>query len=142
MRADTAKDSEHRLNKQRRLHQATIQEMLDIVEMSDVVALEFKARIVSVTGLEDVLDILEAVAENEIARCFEVLPLPIELKGLIAIQKMIQAEVYGTHIEGGDLGLELSGRFDALFHPHIRATAGREIDNGIRLLLDAWQEPS
>src|SRR5690606_14384470 len=141
MRADTAKDSEHRLNEQRRLHQATIQEMLDIIEVSDVVALEFKGRIGSVAGLEGILDILEAGAENEIARGFEMLPLPIELKGLIAIQEMIQAEVYRPHIERGDLGLELSGRFDALFHPHIRATAGREIDNGIRLLLNAWQEP-
>src|SRR5690606_24260190 len=80
MRADTAKNAEHRLDEQRRLHQTTIQEMLDVIEVGDVVALELKARIVSVTGLQDVLDVLEAVAENEVARCLKVLPLPIELE--------------------------------------------------------------
>ena len=46
MRADAAQDAEHRLHEQRRLHQAALEEVREVVEMRDVVALELEAGVV------------------------------------------------------------------------------------------------
>src|SRR5690606_1904788 len=109
--------------------------------MSYVVALELEPGIVPVARLENVLDVLKAVAEDEIPSCFEMLTLPLELEALVAVQKVVEAEVDGSHVQGRHLRLELLGRLDALFDPHIGAATRRDIDGGIRLLLYARQKP-
>ena len=43
VRANSAEDSENRLNEERRLDHAAIDEIRQIVEMPDIVALEFEA---------------------------------------------------------------------------------------------------
>ena len=66
------------LHEQRRLHQAAIEEMREVVEVADVVALELEARAVAGAGRQDVLDVLEGVAEDEVARVLQMLPLPVD----------------------------------------------------------------
>jgi len=80
MGADAAENAEYRLHEQRRLDQAAIEEVREIVEVADVVALEFEPRLVVLAGREDEFDILESVAEDEIAGAFEIRPLPVELE--------------------------------------------------------------
>jgi hypothetical protein len=71
MRANAAKQAEHRLHEEGRLHQPAVGEVGEIVEMGDVVAFELKARAVVVAGRQNVLDVLERVAEDEVARRFQ-----------------------------------------------------------------------
>ena len=82
MRADAAEDAEHRLDEERRLDQPAVGEMGERVEMADVVALELEARAVVGAGRQDVLDVLEGVVEDAVARGLEMRPLPVELEVL------------------------------------------------------------
>ena len=84
MRADAAEDAEHRLHEQRRLHEAAFEEVVQVVQVGDVVALELEARAVARAGPEDVFDVVEGVAEDEVARRFQELRLPLVLEVLVA----------------------------------------------------------
>src|SRR6516164_4363966 len=108
--------------------------------MGDVIAFELEARTVARAGPEDVLDILEGVAEHEIAGVLEMNALPLELKILVFLQQREEAEVDRAHIEGGDLGLEGRRRQHTLLDLHIGAAAAGDIDYRIGALLDARQE--
>ena len=58
--------------------EAAVGEVRQVVEVGDVVALELEARAVVVAGGEDVLDVLEGVAEDEVAGRLEMRLLPVE----------------------------------------------------------------
>ena len=47
MSTNTAKDAEDRLNKKRWFHQSFVKKMCEIIEMTDIIAFEFEARLVS-----------------------------------------------------------------------------------------------
>src|SRR5579883_2411892 len=102
MRADAAEQAKHGLHEEGRLDQLAIGEMGEIVEMRDVVTFEFEARAVAVARLENVLDILEAVAEDEIARRLQMRLLPIEFEILVFGEQMVEAEIDRAHIERSD----------------------------------------
>ena len=71
--ADAAEDAEDRLHEERRLDQLAIDDVGQVVEVADVVALELEARAAAAAEvLEDVLDVLERVLEDEVAAAFEV----------------------------------------------------------------------
>ena len=56
--ADAAEDAEDRLDEQRRLDQAAVEEVRQVVQMADVVALELEARAVaSPQRSQDALDV-------------------------------------------------------------------------------------
>ena len=76
MRSDTSEDPEHSLNKEWRLDQTALGKVRQVVEMADVVALEFKARVVGGTLRQSVFDILEGVAKNQITTRLERFELP------------------------------------------------------------------
>ena len=59
MRADSAEDAEDGLDEEGRLDQLAIKEVLQVVQMRDVVTFEFEARVILVTGGQDVLDVLK-----------------------------------------------------------------------------------
>ena len=68
--ADAAEDAEDGLHEERRLDQAAVEEVSEIVEMADVVAFELEARAVALAQvLKNALDILECVAEYQIVAC-------------------------------------------------------------------------
>jgi hypothetical protein len=65
--ADAAEDAEDRLHEERRLDQPAVDEMRQVVEVADVVAFELEARAVALAQVaQDVLDVLEGVAEDEV----------------------------------------------------------------------------
>ena len=66
MRADAALQAEHGLDEQRRLHQALLEEVVEVVEMRGVVALELEARAGLRQRLQHVFDVLEGVAEHDV----------------------------------------------------------------------------
>src|SRR5258708_35667975 len=61
--------------------------------------------------------------------------LPVVLEFLESLEHREQAEVHRSHIETGNLRLPDRRRFYPLFDGHIGRTAGREINDHIRLLL-------
>src|SRR5688572_43044 len=69
------------------------------------------------------------------------LPFPLELEVLVAVEQMEQPEIHRAHVERRDFRLEFGGRFDAFFRAHEWTAARGEIDDRIRLLLDARQKP-
>src|SRR5215467_12905525 len=57
--ADPAKDAEDRLHEERRLDEAALEEVREVIEMADIVAFELEARTVSLSEfLKDEFDIL------------------------------------------------------------------------------------
>src|SRR5437868_8878728 len=140
MGPDAAKDAEHRLHEERRTHQATLEKMREVVEVTDVVALKLEAGVAVVAGRQNVFDVLERIAEDEIARSLQMLPLPIELELLVAPQQMVEPEVDGSHVERGDFRLELRRRPHTLLDLHVGTAAGGQIDHGAAALLQARQE--
>ena len=66
--ADAAQDAEDRLHEERRLDELAVEEVREVVEVPDVVALELEARAAAFAEvLQHVLDVLEGVAEDEVA---------------------------------------------------------------------------
>src|SRR5215207_5090111 len=109
MRADAALKTEHGLNKQRRLHQALVKKVLQVVEVCSIVALELETGAALGAGGQDVLDILESVAEDD-ALVREIVTLPLVLEVLVPFQHSEQAEVHRTHVQARELWLECRGR--------------------------------
>ena len=140
MSPDAAEQPEAGLDEQGRLHQALGEEVVQIVEMAGVVALEFVARAGGVQRVESVTDVLEAVAEHEIMRALQHLRLPVVLKRLEALEHRKQAEIHRPHVQRGDFGLPLLGRPHPLLDGHVGGAAGRQIDHDVRRLLDSSQE--
>src|SRR6266404_1767973 len=86
MRADPAQQTEAGLDEERRLHQPLSPEIMEVMEVAGVVALELVARAGFVEGFQRVADVLEAVAEDEIMRAFQHRRLPVVLKLLAALE--------------------------------------------------------
>src|SRR5207302_8532654 len=93
LRPDPAKDPVNGLDQHRRLDQAPVDEMREVVQVADVVALEleFGAALLAQV-LERKLDILVRVAEDEVARVLEILRLPVELPLLVLRNELERAE--------------------------------------------------
>ena len=127
MRADAAKDAEHRLHEERRLDHAAVGEVRERVEMADVIALDLEARAVLGAGGEDVFDIGEGVLEDALARSFEIGLLPVVLELLVAGEHRKEPEIHRTHVEARDLRLEGGGGAHALFDSHRRSAARRDV---------------
>ena len=139
MVTDAALQPEHRLDEQRRLHQPLVEEVFEIVEVGSVVAFELEARVVARAGAEDVLDLSEGVAKDDVLVA-EIGALPLVLQVLEAVEHAEQPEVHRAEIERGDLRLERRGGAHALLDGHGRGAAGRQVDDDGRTLLDDRQE--
>ena len=81
--ADAAQDAEYRLHEEWRLNEFFVDEMSQIVEVSDIVAFVLEARTVLLAErFEDALDIAERIAEDEIVAPLQVWLLPVMLPGV------------------------------------------------------------
>jgi hypothetical protein len=81
-------------------------------------------------------DILERIAEHQVARVLEILLFPVMLEGVEPVEHGKQREIHRAHVERGQFRLEADGRLDALFDLHEGAAAAGEIHDGVR----AWPE--
>jgi hypothetical protein len=112
-----------------------------VVEVPDVVALELEARAaVFAEVLQRVLDVLERVAEDEVAARLEVLRLPVVFPLGALVEIGVQPEIHRAHVERADFGLGDERRRKPLLHRHIVAAAGGDIDYCIGGRLDLRQE--
>ena len=104
--------------------------------MRAVVALELEARAVGGAGLQDVFDVLEGVAKHQVASRLEVMPFPIELEILVAIEQVEQPEIGRAHVQRNQLGLEHGGRPHAFLDQHVGAAARGDVDDRVGLAVD------
>src|SRR5260221_12232428 len=139
--ADAAEDAEDRLHEEWRLDEAAIEEMREVVEVADIVALELEARAAALAQLlQDVFDVLEGVSEDEVARVLEVLALPVVLELLVALEHGEEHEIHRAHVERAHFRLGTQGRGEALLQGHAVAAARGDVHHGIAGLLDARKE--
>ena len=124
----------------RRLNETLGEEIIQIIEVARVVAFELVARTGGVQGVQRVTNVLEAIAKHEIVRALEHLGLPIVLESFVALEHRKEAEVHRAHVHRGDLRLPLFRRTYALLDSHEGRTAGRQIDDHVRGLLDHFEE--
>ena len=130
------KQAEHGLDEQRGLHQTFGPEVMQIVEMTGVVALELIARAGRVERFQRVTDILEGIAEHEIVGAFQHRGLPVMLELLVSLEHREQAEIHRAHVQAGDLRLPDRRGLDPLLDGHIGRAAGRQIHDHVGSLLD------
>src|SRR3546814_8065126 len=105
--------------------------------MPDVVALEFEARAAALAELlQDVLDVLEGVAEDEVAAALQMLRLPGELELLELVEGGIEPEIHRSHVERAHLRLGAQRRGQALSHAHPGAAARGDVHHRVARLLD------
>jgi hypothetical protein len=140
MRADTAQEAEHGLDEQRSLHQTFGPEVMQIVDVAGVIALELIARAGRVERFQRVTDVLERIAEDEIVGAFQHRRLPVVLELLVSLEHREQAEIHRPHVQAGDLRLPHRRGLDPLLDGHIGRAAGREIHDHVGSLLDNWQK--
>src|SRR5258708_23298743 len=93
VRANPAQQTKNCLNEQRSLHQSFGPEVMQIAEVTGVVALEFITCARTVERFEGVADVLERVAEHKIMRAFQHARFPIELEFPESLAHSKQAEV-------------------------------------------------
>ena len=140
MGSDAAADTKHGLDEQGRLHQSAIEEVRRRVKMTDVVALDFKARVVVAARLQDVGDVLEGVLEDAVIRTGEVRLFPIVFPVRDTRDHFVQAEVHRTHVQRGHFRFQLQCRLQPVLDGHRRRAAGGEVDHHIRGGFDLRQE--
>jgi hypothetical protein len=133
---------EDRLHEQRRLDDSLVQEVGQVVEVADVVALELEPRARGAEGANDRLDVLVRVPEDEVSGHLQILGLPGVLEGADAVEDGKQPEVHAAHVQRAELRLEGARRPCALFDRHPVTPAGRDVDDGVASRLDLWQESS
>ena len=75
--ADSAEDAHDALNEQRRLDQPAVDEVGQVIDMGNVVALKLEAGAVGAAGGQDTLDVGEGVLEDQVAAVLQVAPFPI-----------------------------------------------------------------
>jgi len=139
--ADAAQDAEYRLHEEWRLNEFFVDEMSQIVEVSDIVAFVLEARtMLFAEGFEDALDIAERIAEDEIVAPVQVWLLPVILPGGVAIRERENAEVHRSHVERTHLWLGEQRCGEPLLEAHMNASAGRDVYDRIGRLFDARQE--
>jgi hypothetical protein len=100
--------------------------MRQVIEMTYVVALEFKASAVTGTGPQRVLNILKGIPKYQIPAALQIVALPCVSKLLKAFQHQKETEVHRAHVEGCDFRFKRDSGLDAFLNSHIgRATAGQ-----------------
>src|ERR1019366_2086726 len=125
MRADAPENAEYCLYEERRMYQAAVQKMCQIVEVPHVVAFEFETGFLLAALRHNVLDVLKSVAEDEVAAPLQRFALPGEAKLGIAIQHGKEAEVERSHVERGEFRLGGPHTFRDL---HKGRASGSDVD--------------
>jgi hypothetical protein len=80
--------------------------MSKVVKMADLVTLELEPRAVRRQSGDRVLDILEGIAEDQVACALKIQPLPSMLERLEAVQHGEQSEIHRSHVQRGKFRLE------------------------------------
>lgn len=114
--------------------------MREVVQVRDVVALEFETGAVRAAARENRLDVGERVLEHEVAALFQMFAFPRMPEFAKALEHRIQAEVHRAHVQRSDFGLEMMRGAQALGDRHVRAAARRDVDHRVGARLDARQE--
>ena len=108
MRADAAEDAEHRLDEQRRLDQAAVDEMRAACRGGRCRSTRSRSACRwRRTCVRMYVDVAERVPEDAVVEAREVGPLPVVLELLEARQHREQAEIHRAHVERRDLRLEM-----------------------------------
>src|SRR5687768_5448481 len=106
--------------------------------MADVVALELEAGAEGLADLgDDALNPSKGVGEDEVARHAEIASLPVVAELADPLLSPEEPKVHRAHVEGADLRLQAQRPGHALVESHAEAGTGRDIDDGIAVLLDA-----
>ena len=103
--ADAAEYAKDGLHKERWLHEAAIEEVGEVIEVADVVALELEAGAVRPHRLQQALDVGEGITEDMPPRHLEVAWLPVVLELLDAAGHWVETEIHRSHIERAHLRL-------------------------------------
>jgi hypothetical protein len=111
-------------------------EVMQIVEMTGVVALELIACAGRVERFQRVTDVLEGVAEHEVVGAFQHCRFPIVFELLVSLEHREQAEIHRSRVQAGDLRLPHRRGLDAFLDGHIGRATGREIHDHVGALLD------
>ena len=138
--ANAPQDAEDRLNQKRRFDQTQFDKVRSRVEVSDVVALDFKASAVFAARLEDARDVGKSVLEDSVVTTSKVRQLPVVLEFLKAIEHREQPHVHRPHVQRCNFRLELMRGAKPIFDGHGGRTTCRDIDDDIARCLDLRQE--
>ena len=140
VRANATAQAKDRLDQQRWLHEAAIEEVCGRVEMANVVALDLEPRLVLAARLKDVRDVFECIFEDTVVASFEIGTLPIVLEFLEAPEQLVQPKVHGPHVQRSYFRPQLQRRLQPLLNGHRRCPACGNVDHHVRRLFDEWYE--
>ena len=131
MTANAAKNPEHRLNKEWRLHKPCIDKIFQVIKMPDIITFKFKTRAVFQAHFHDRFDIFECIAEdNRLITQMCAFPLIFQII-FVTVQHREQTEIDCAHIQGCQLWLECRSRFHAFFDCHLWRAACGNVNDGI-----------
>src|ERR1700733_1807567 len=138
--ADAAQDSEDTLHKKWWFHDAAFCEVREIVEMTYVVAFEFKTRPDSIQLAHGAFNLLKRIRQNEILGGLKIRTLPaVAPLGSLRCRSR-NVEIEGAHVHRCNFGLDHQRGRESLIQRHTEAAPSRDVQNRIRLTFDLWQE--
>src|SRR5829696_2246585 len=138
--ADAAQYAEDGLDEDWWLHEAAIEEVRQVIEVSHVVALELEAGTVRAHRLQQALDVGEGITEDMSARHLEISRLPVKLELLDTAGHRVETEIHRSHVERAHLRLHSLRSGQSLVDRHRLRAAGGDVDDGVGALRDAGQE--
>jgi hypothetical protein len=80
---------------------------------------------------QDVSDIPESVAEDEVVGAAQVRLFPVVLPALVAVGQREDAEVHRAHVERAHFGLRHQWRRKAFLHGHVERAAGGDVEHRV-----------
>ena len=143
IRPDPAQDPEDRLHEERPLHHFAVHHVGQVVEVPDIVALELEPRPVPLAQpLDDVLHVLERVAEDVIVRSAPDTASPTRAsRSSPAFDRVGDVEVHRAHVEAEHIsGLAISGAANRSSSVIAQPAARGDVHHRVRALLDRRQE--
>src|SRR3546814_13535641 len=100
VRSLPAQNAEDGLDEERRRDQLPVEKVSQGIEMPDIIAFKLETSAMPLAErLEDILDILECIAENQVPRGLQILRILALLEALVIVDPRIKANVNQTQFQ-------------------------------------------
>ena len=138
---DAAKHAHHELEEDGPLDEATVSEVFEHVEVTDIVAFEFETGAAFGTHpAQDSLDVARRVLEDEVIGIAQEWLLPVVQPFVSLAEHRVQCKVHRPHVERTHFRPQRERRRNTVIQAHHRAAAGRQVHHSIRPGTDHGQE--
>jgi hypothetical protein len=124
-------NSEDGLNEERRLDDVAIDKVGKIIEVANVVALDFEASTALSKIAKNVFNVGEGILEDKVFHALDLLFFPVITPLYDPLGHRVNGKVHRSHVQRTHLGLDLERISKPFLNLHLSTAARRDVDDGV-----------